>query len=166
MRNQNEPYKAGIIRFKWMGYSVIGLPHFEERRAERLKAQPLTICSQFFADDEEAIHFCFNLLKQKHSEMEAAIASNMPNNTVFVAGFEMDDFDDRNRPLWFYMVFSIDIKLSEMNGVKVGDTSVNLISTGLFERKNKTELKPGETEVVIGYCDRGSGFEWTDTVPR
>lgn len=166
MSHQTKTHRLGIIRFDWMGYPVIGLPHFEQRRAERLFAQPMTIGSRYFADDDEAIKHCFRLLEAKHGEMEAVRAAAVPNNTVFVAGFETDDFDNRNRPLWFFMVFSIDTKLSNMNGVKVGDTSVNLISTGLFDRKNKTELKPGETEVVIGYRDQGCGFEWTDSVPR
>lgn len=167
MSNHKKPYKAGIVRFEWMGYPVIGLPHFEERRAERLKAQPMKICSRFFADEGEAIRFCFTLLEQKHSEMEAARMTNMPNNIVFVTGFETDDFDERGqRPLWFFMVFSIDTKLSAMNGVNVGDTSVNLISTGLFTFKIKTELKPDEAEVVMGHCDKGEGFGWTNCIPR
>lgn len=160
-------YKPSIIRFDWMGYPVIGLPHFEERRTERLTSNPMSICSVLFPTEDEAIRHCFKLLEEKHSEIESFRTLAMPNSTVFVTGFETDDYNERgNKLLWFFMVFSIDTKLSEMNGVKEGATSVNLISTGLFDRKNKTQLKVGETEVVLGYCDRGNGFEWTGKVPR
>jgi hypothetical protein len=166
-QNTRMDHKEGIINFDWEGYPVIGLPHFEQRRIERLASTPINLCSKHFDLEDDAIRFCFNLLKEKREYMESKKMANFPFHTVFVTGFETDDFDTRGKhQLWFFVVFSIDTKLSDMNGICKGDTSVNLISTGIFPHKIRTNLKADTVEVVIGYSDKGDGFQWSETIPR
>jgi hypothetical protein len=162
-------HKDNILRFEWGDFPAIGIKHFEERRDERTKQNSTDIFDKSNLSDEQVILECFKILrKEKYKFIIDTNTKNKPKNTEWVVGFETDEPADKGSGFKFiFLVFSISIKETAMNGIKQGEEFLSCITVVKDTFKNKRELTPKIVEQTLCYArPDGGDFEWTTKIPR
>lgn len=162
-------HKEDILRFQWGDYPAIGIKHFEERRDERIKSNGTDIFDKVDLSDEQVLLECFKILeKQKYKYIIDTIAKNKPNHTEWVVGFETDEPADKgNGFLFVFLVFSISIKATAMNGIEQGQEFLSCITVVKDTYKNIRKLPENTVEETLCYYrPDGGDFEWKKTINR
>jgi len=163
-------HKKGILRFEWGDYPAIGIDHFEQRRDERTKSDGTDIFEETKLSDEKVLLLCFKILeKEKYQEILDIIQRNKPKHTEFIAGFQTDEVAENGRDtLFVFVVFSISVKDTAMNGIKQGEDFLSCITIvkDTFKRRH---LLPNDTEetTMCYYFDKEDyEYKWKTIIPR
>jgi hypothetical protein len=162
-------HKEEILRFQWGDFPAIGIKHFEERRDERTKRNGTDIFDRTNLTDEEVLLECFTILqREQYTNILRTIAANQPNHTDWVVGFETDEPADRgNDYLFVFLVFSISIKETAMNGIEQGQEFLSCITVVKDTYKNVRQLPPGTVEETLCYYrPDGGDYVWKKTINR
>jgi hypothetical protein len=162
-------HKDNILRFEWGDFPAIGIKHFEERRDERTKRNGTDIFDKMNLTDEQVLLECFKILKRdKYKYILDTIAKNKPKHTEWVVGFETDEIADKgNDYLFVFLVFSISIKETAMNGIALGQEFLSCITVVKDTYKNVRQL-PDTTveETLCYYRPDGGDHEWKKSINR
>jgi hypothetical protein len=162
-------HKDNILRFQWGDYKAIGIKHFEERRDERTKRNGTDIFDKINLTDEQVLLECFKILhRDKYDYILTTIEKNKPKHTEWVVGFETDELADRGDDYKFvFLVFSISVKETAMNGIEKGETFLSCITVVKDTYKNVRKL-PDTTveETLCYYRPDGGDHEWKNQIPR
>ena len=163
-------HKENILRFEWGDYPAIGIKHFEERRDERTKPEGTDIFDETQLSDEEVLLKCFEILKkEKYQEILDIIEKNKPKHTEFIAAFETDEHADKRQFNYIFLVFSISIKETAMNGIEQGAEFLSCITIvkDTYKKKRKLDNNTVE-ETMCCYRDEFGGDElyWKKSIPR
>lgn len=164
-------HKENILRFQWGDFPAIGIKHFEERRDERTKTDGTDIFDKVGLDDEEVLLECFKILeKEKYRDILDVIAQNKPAHTEFIAAFETDEMADRASEFYYvFVVFSISVKETAMNGIEQGEEFLSCITVVKDTYKKKHRLPDNTVEHTLCYYrDEGGGddYFWKTSIPR
>jgi len=147
----------------------IGIKHFEERRDERTKRNGTDIFDKSNLTDEQVLLECFKILKRdKYKYILDTITKNKPKHTEWVVGFETDEPADKGAEyLFVFLVFSISIKETAMNGIEKGQEFLSCITVVKDTYKNVRQL-PDTTieETLCYYRPDGGDYEWEKTINR
>lgn len=163
--------KKGILRFEWGEYPAIGIQHFEERRDERTKTEGTDIFDESGLSDEDVLLKCFKILEEeKYQEIIDTINGNKPKHTEFIAAFETDEYADKgNEFKYIFIVFSISIKETAMNGIKQGEEFLSCITIVKDTYKRKRKLADNTIEQTMCYYrdeDGGDDYYWRENIQR
>jgi len=165
-------FKKGILRFEWGDFPAIGIKHFEERRDERTKTNGTDIFDESGLNDEDVLLRCFEILKDdKYDEILKIIENNEPKHTEFIVAFETDEITDNGKDFLFvFVVFSITIKETAMNGINKGDKFLSCITVvkDTYKRKRKVDENTKEETLCYYREDNfgGDNFKWKKVIPR
>jgi len=161
-------HKEDILRFEWGNYPAIGIKHFEERRDERTKSGGTDIFDKSNLTDEQVLLECFKVLKdEKYQYILDTITKNKPKHTEWVVGFETDEQARNNEYLFIFIVFSITVKLTAMNGIPQGQEFLSCITIVKDTYKNVRELEANtDEEILCYYRPNGGDYEWKKTINR
>ncbi len=162
-------HKENILRFQWGDFKAIGIKHFEERRDERTKTNGTDIFDQANLSDEQVLLECFKILhSDKYNYILKTIEKNKPKHTEWVVGFETDEQADRGEDYKFvFLVFSISIKETAMNGIEKGETFLSCITVVKDTYKNIRKLPDTSIEETLCYCrPNGGDHIWKKEIPR
>lgn len=163
-------HKDGILRFDWGDYPAIGIDHFEQRRDERTKSNETDIFDEIGLSDEEVLLRCFEVLEnEKYHEILDTIETNKPKHTEFIAAFETDEIAENGRDfLLVFIVFSISIKETAMNGIAQGEEFLSCITIVKDTYKKRRQLADNTVEVTMCYYrdEDGGDYRWRQEIPR
>jgi len=163
-------HKDGILRFEWGVYPAIGIDHFEQRRDERTKTNKTDIFGENGLSDEEVLLRCFKILeKDKYQEILDTIKANKPKQTEFIVAFETDEIAKNGRDfLLVFVVFSISIKETAMNGIAKGEEFLSCITIVKDTYKKRRQLGDDTVEITMCYYrDEDEGdYQWKKAIPR
>lgn len=162
-------HKDNILRFEWGDYPAIGIKHFEERRDERTKSNSTDIFDKANLTDEQVLLECFKVLKRdKYNHIIETNAKNKPKHTEWVVGFETDETSDKGSEyLFVFLVFSISIKETAMNGIEQGAEFLSCITVVKDTHKNIRKLPENTIEETLCYHrPDGGDFEWKTSIKR
>jgi hypothetical protein len=164
-------HKEKILRFQWGDYKAIGIKHFEDRRDERTKNDKTDIFDCIGLTDEDVLLKCFQILKEgKYQEILNIIEKNKPSHTEFIAAFETDEMTDKTSQFYYvFVVFSISIKETAMNGIEQGEEFLSCITVVKDTYKKRHRLPANTIEHTFCY-HRGEGggddYYWKTIIPR
>jgi hypothetical protein len=163
--------KDNILRFQWGQYKAIGIKHFEERRDERIKTSGTDIFDKSNLSDENVLLECFKILEnEKYDYILKTIKKNSTSGkiTQWVVGFETDELADKGNDYKFvFIVFSISIKETAMNGIEQGEEFLCCITVVKDTYKNIKKIPDNTVEETLCYYrPDGGDFEWKTTIPR
>jgi hypothetical protein len=163
-------HKKDILRFEWGDFPAIGIKHFEERRDERTKPEGTDIFDESGLSDEIVLLRCFDFLKKKkYQDILDTIELNKPKHTEFIAAFETDEYADNGQFNFIFLVFSISVKETAMNGIEQGKNFLSCITIVKDTYKKKRRLNSNTVEETL-CCYRGEfggdEYFWKKTIPR
>jgi hypothetical protein len=164
-------HKDNILRFQWGDYKAIGIKHFEERRDERTKTNETDIFDKKNLSDEKVLLECFDILKrEKYKYILDTIKINKEKgkSTEWVIGFETDEPTDNGKGFYYvFLVFSISIKETAMNGIEQGEEFLSCITVVKDSYKNKRQLPDSIIEENLSYYrPDGGDYEWKKEIIR
>ncbi len=165
-------HKDNILRFEFGEYPGIGIKHFEERRDERTKANSTEIFDNVGLSDEEVLLKCFKILeKEKYKSIKEKVEINKSKglHTEWISAFETDEIADNGKDFkYIFIVFSISIKETAMNGIKQGQEFLSCITIvkDTFKKTRKLNDKTVEETLCYYRDDDGGDHKWKTAIPR
>lgn len=161
--------KKNILRFQWGAFPAIGIQHFEVRRDERIKSCKTNIFGKTAQNDEQVLLSCFKILRlEKYNYILERIVKKEPRRIEWLVGFETDEkINDESCYKYVFIVFSISVKQTSMNGIKKGQKFLSCITVVKDYFKNRHKTSPNTIEQTLCYSRlNGSNFGWTNSIPR
>ena len=155
-------YRDGVWEYQFGDYRAIEGRHHEDRRDERIKSGKHNIFGKKNLTYEQLMFECFQKLEHdKYDEIVAEAEKNKPKSTVFVVGFQLDEFRGKD-PLFFFTVFSACKKVTAKNDIATGEDCIFIMTPVKDVRKIKVTPKPDEVECHLTYASLLGHFKWVE----
>lgn len=155
-------YREGIWEYQFGAYRAIEGRHHEDRRDERIQNQKHNIFGKKKLSYEQLMFECFQRLEnEQYDYIIEQTKKNKPKNTVFVVGFQMDEWK-KGEPLFFFTVFSLTKKITAKNGIETGQDCIFIMTPVKDTHKIKVIPKKDEVECHLTYANMLGKFAWVD----